>query len=338
MPVATRAGGADKANGRKPAVYADEKSDTPVVPEKVSNKGTGPAETVEERGVAEGNANESPTYRTQSRKSVSMGLEGVRQRARSDKRARFTSLLHHVTPSLLVESFYALRKNAATGVDNVTWREYEGQLHSRVHELHREIHTGAYKALPSRRVYIPKADGSKKWPRLVGHEFEFVKWGLCGCRVIHGAARRPLCRARACGAVGNPACHLCRLFKRGQVGEVERIRCLAVKRAVRTPAVVELQIAPDPTARCAHRVIGMQIHLLVLDRFPQPLDEHVVAPTSLAVHADGDAVLLEQLREFETGELAALVGVEDLRCAVTMDRLLHSLDAEIGRQRVRQAP
>lgn len=161
-PVGVLAGGTDKANGRKPVVYAVEKSDTPVVPEKLPNKGIGPAEVVEERGVAKGNANESPVSRIQNRIDVSMGLEGVRQKARSDKRARFTSLLHHVTPSLLVESFYALKKNAASGVDDVTWREYEGQLYGRVHGLHREIHTGAYKALPSRRAYISKADGSKR--------------------------------------------------------------------------------------------------------------------------------------------------------------------------------
>jgi len=162
VPVGALTGGADKANGHKPVVYADEKSDTPVVPEKLPNKGIGPAEVAEERGVAKGNANESPASRAQDRINVSTGLDGVRQKARSDRRARFTSLLHHVTPSLLVESFYALKKNAASGVDDVTWREYEGQLYGRVHGLHREIHTGTYKALPSRRAYISKADGSKR--------------------------------------------------------------------------------------------------------------------------------------------------------------------------------
>jgi retron-type reverse transcriptase len=91
-----------------------------------------------------------------------MGLEGVREIARRNKRERFTALLHHVTPSLLVESFHALRKNAAAGVDGVTWREYEQILYTRVHELHREIHSGAYRAQPSRRVFIPKADGKQR--------------------------------------------------------------------------------------------------------------------------------------------------------------------------------
>jgi group II intron reverse transcriptase/maturase len=72
---------------------------------------------------------------------------------------KFTALLHHITPSLLVESFYDLKRNAAPGVDGVTWGEYENVIYTRVHELHREIHAGEYRAQPSRRVYIEKADG-----------------------------------------------------------------------------------------------------------------------------------------------------------------------------------
>jgi group II intron reverse transcriptase/maturase len=63
---------------------------------------------------------------------------------------------------LLVESFNALRKQASAGVDGMTWHEYEKILPERVHALHREIHTGAYRAQPSRRVYIPKADGKMR--------------------------------------------------------------------------------------------------------------------------------------------------------------------------------
>ena len=157
---ATWSDGAGKVNDRNPAIYADEKSDTPIVPKKPSNKGIPPAEMVEGRGVAKGNADESPASRTQSRiHDASTGLEGIRETAKRNRKCRFTALLHHVTPSLLVESFYALRKQAAAGVDGVTWQEYESLLYGRVHELHREIHTGAYRAQPSRRVFIPKADG-----------------------------------------------------------------------------------------------------------------------------------------------------------------------------------
>jgi len=155
--------GAGKADRREPAIYAGEKSDTPKVPEKLLNKGLGPAEAVEGRGVAKGNANQTPAPRTQSRSScASMGLEGVRKAARGNKRLRFTALLHHITPSLLVDSFYALQRNAAAGVDRVTWREYEPILLERVKDLHQRIHTGAYRAQPSRRVYIPKADGRQR--------------------------------------------------------------------------------------------------------------------------------------------------------------------------------
>jgi len=158
-------GGAGKGN-RNPAIDTVEKSDAPVVPEKLSNKGkphdfegVGSAEAVEGRGAAKGNAGETPAGRTPSRETASKGLEGIRETAKRDKRVKFTALLHHITPSLLVESFYDLNKTAAVGVDGVTWRDYEDILYERVHELHREIHTGAYRALASRRTYILKTDG-----------------------------------------------------------------------------------------------------------------------------------------------------------------------------------
>jgi hypothetical protein len=154
--------GTGKVDDRKPVIYAGEKSDTSVVPKKPPNNGNTPAEVVEGSDVTKGNAFDSPAPQTQRRISASMGLEGVREVARRNKRERFTALLHHVTPSLLVESFYALRKNAAAGVDGVTWREYEQILYTRVHELHREIHSGAYRTQPSRRVFIPKADGKQR--------------------------------------------------------------------------------------------------------------------------------------------------------------------------------
>ena len=162
MPEPRGTGGTGKAQSHNPVVYAGEKSDTPVVPEKPSNKGK-PAEMVEERGVAKGNVSKNPAHRTPSRTPIaSMGLEGVRIAAQRDKKLRFTALLHHITPTLLVESFYALRQDAAPGVDSVTWRDYEEGLYERVNELHREIHVGGYRATPSRRVLIPKADGRQR--------------------------------------------------------------------------------------------------------------------------------------------------------------------------------
>ena len=167
MPEAPESGGTGKAQSHNPVAHADEKSDTPVVPEKPSNKGKSPmgdpAEMVEERGVAKGNVSKNPAPRTPSRNKVaSMGLEGVRIAASRDKKLRFTALLHHITPQLLAQSFYALRKDAAVGVDAVTWRDYEEGLSERVQALHRQIHTGSYRATPSRRVYISKADGRQR--------------------------------------------------------------------------------------------------------------------------------------------------------------------------------
>ena len=157
VPEEVRSGGAGKGNHTS-AADADEKSDASVVPEKPPNKGQ-PAEAEEGREAAKGNADESPAHWTPSRESALTGLERVRETAKRNRRLKFTALLHHITPSLLVESFYDLNRTAAVGVDGMTWQDYENILYERVHELHRQIHTGAYRAQSSRRVYIAKTDG-----------------------------------------------------------------------------------------------------------------------------------------------------------------------------------
>ena len=117
------------------------------------------AEVVEGRRPTEGNTVQEAASRTQSRLDVSIALERVREVARRDRRARFTALLHHVTVDLLRESFYALKRQAAPGVDGVTWQQYEVGLEDRLRDLHRRVHPGTYRATPSRRAFIPKADG-----------------------------------------------------------------------------------------------------------------------------------------------------------------------------------
>ena len=102
------------------------------------------------------------TSPTQSGKRVSQGRHGVRQAARERKQGRFTALLHHLTVDLLRNSFLALKREAAPGVDGVIWREYEDGLADRLTELHSRVHRGSYRAQPSRRVYIPKADGRQR--------------------------------------------------------------------------------------------------------------------------------------------------------------------------------
>lgn len=93
---------------------------------------------------------------------MSQGLASVRKAARKDKKVQFTALLHHLTVDRLRESFYALKRKAASGVDGVTWQEYEPELQESLVDLHSRVHRGAYRAKPSRRVYIEKADGRQR--------------------------------------------------------------------------------------------------------------------------------------------------------------------------------
>ena len=140
-----------------------EKSDPAIVAEKPTNKAGQPAaELAEPRVGAEGNASWQSTHRTQGRERVSQALERVRQVARQRKKEKFTALLHHVGVDLLGMAFFALKRDAAPGVDGLTWRTYEADLDRNLTDLHERVHRGAYRALPSRRTYIPKADGKQR--------------------------------------------------------------------------------------------------------------------------------------------------------------------------------
>jgi group II intron reverse transcriptase/maturase len=100
--------------------------------------------------------------RTQGRENMSSGLERVRERAKTEKKERFTALLHHVTIDLLRTSFSWLKRDAAPGVDGMTWRRYEQNLEVNLVDLHARVHRGAYRAQPSRRKFIPKEDGRQR--------------------------------------------------------------------------------------------------------------------------------------------------------------------------------
>src|SRR4051812_36224766 len=140
-----------------------EKSDSPIVAVKPTNKAGRPAaEPVERRAGTEGNAGQQSTRRAQNRESVSQALDRVRQAARQRKKERFTALFHHLSVDLLREAFLALRRDAAPGVDGLTWQDYEADLEPRLQDLHDRVHRGAYQALPSRRRYIPKVDGRQR--------------------------------------------------------------------------------------------------------------------------------------------------------------------------------
>jgi RNA-directed DNA polymerase len=139
------------------------KSDEAIVAGKPANKAERSAtEPVERRAEAKGNASQPGTGRMQSRGAVSQGLERIRQAAREKKKERFTALLHHISVDLLGEAFGELKQNAAPGVDGLTCRDYEADLERNLEDLHARVHRGAYRALPSRRVYIPKPDGRQR--------------------------------------------------------------------------------------------------------------------------------------------------------------------------------
>src|ERR1700688_3805614 len=135
-------------------MHGHEKSDPAIVAVKPANKAERPAaersaaepdaaEPVEPRAGTEGNADRQSTRRTQSRESVSQALERIRKVARERKKERFTALLHHISIDLLDEEFYALKSNAAPGVDRLTWKDYEADLEHNLEDLHARVQRGA---------------------------------------------------------------------------------------------------------------------------------------------------------------------------------------------------
>src|SRR5438876_654637 len=154
---------AGEGHGHTTRVHVSEESDSGILPMNHSNKDGKPyAESEEGRPLIKENTRQPNTYPTQSEKRVSQGLAGVRKVARDNKEMKFTALLHHLTVDLLRESFYSLKRKAAPGVDGVTWQEYEIGVEDRLVDLHGRVHRGAYRAQPSRRVYIEKADGRQR--------------------------------------------------------------------------------------------------------------------------------------------------------------------------------
>ncbi|HUK71135.1 MAG TPA: hypothetical protein VLW50_20615 [Streptosporangiaceae bacterium] len=134
------------------------KSDSPVVPANPPNKAAA-AEAGEERGLAKGNTASKTRPGHRAGHGASSALDRVRQAARRDKGVRFTALLHHVSLDRLRDAYWAIRPKAAPGVDGVTWGAYGQDLEENLLDLHERVHSGRYRARPSRRAYIPKADG-----------------------------------------------------------------------------------------------------------------------------------------------------------------------------------
>jgi group II intron reverse transcriptase/maturase len=154
----------EKVTRRTSGMHVSGESDGRIVPTNPPNNAGLPtaAEAGEGRRPTKGNAERPTTDRTQGRPPVSSGLLRVREAARRDGRARFTALLHHVNLDLLRESYYDLKRQAAPGVDGVTWGQYEEGIEERLKQLQERVHGGTYRAQPSLRTYLPKADGQKR--------------------------------------------------------------------------------------------------------------------------------------------------------------------------------
>jgi group II intron reverse transcriptase/maturase len=146
---------------RNPDIKGAEESDWPIVPAKAANEAQA-EELREGRGRTKENTMESHTGSTLSEPTVLTGLQRVRRTAKEDKRVRFTALLHHLTVDLLRESFLSLKRKAAPGIDGQTWEQYGQNLEAKLTDLHGRVHRGAYRAKPSRRVYLEKPDGRKR--------------------------------------------------------------------------------------------------------------------------------------------------------------------------------
>ena len=143
--------------------HGDGESYCGILPTKQPNKSdSSPAEVVEGRSQTKENTRQPNLGRTPSRESRPSGLERVREAARKEGKLKFTALLHHVSIDLLRGSYNSLKKQAAPGVDGMTWEDYGQGLEARLADLHGRIHRGAYRAQPSRRVWIPKADGRQR--------------------------------------------------------------------------------------------------------------------------------------------------------------------------------
>src|SRR3974377_817935 len=162
-----------------------EESDLAIVAVKPANKAEPTAaeqsasvatveESAEPRAGTKGNADQQSTCRTQSRVSVSQALERIRKIAKERKKEKLTALFHHISTELLEEAFYELKEDAAPGMDRLTWKAYDADLECNIEDLHQRVQGGAYRALPSRRVYIPKPDGRHRPPAVAALEAKLV--------------------------------------------------------------------------------------------------------------------------------------------------------------------
>lgn len=184
IPTTPSTGGGEgrsaKARSRTADMHGVGKSDERVVPGKPANKGTcdGPGGTGGGKAQDRGKCTSRGDGPNAESGSLSPGLERIREAAKKDGKARFTALLHHVTAELLTKSYTELNPKAAPGVDQMTWDEYGRGLAERIEDLHGRVHRGAYRAQPSRRVWIPKADGRQRPLGIAALEDKIVQYAV----------------------------------------------------------------------------------------------------------------------------------------------------------------
>ena len=144
-------------------MHEPKESDSAIVATSLGNKAARAAADREERraGTNENSGGRS-TVRTQGRAAVSQGAERIQQFIERNPKEKLTALLHHVTPEALRAAYEALKREAAPGVDGMTWKAYGEGLDGRLLDLHDRVHAGTYRATPSRRVNIPKPDGGTR--------------------------------------------------------------------------------------------------------------------------------------------------------------------------------
>src|SRR5215469_13567668 len=144
-------------------MHGTKKSHSSIVPAKPANKAEqSAAESVEGDDGTKRNAELQSTVRTQGREAVSQAQDRIREAVNRNKKEKLTALLHHVSADVLRWAFFNLKKRAAPGVDGLTWVDYAADLERNLTDLHARVHSGAYRASPSRRKYIPKADGKQR--------------------------------------------------------------------------------------------------------------------------------------------------------------------------------
>ncbi len=161
----------NKTRGRSASGYGEPytgtKAETPETakgtPTDRRTRGTLVAEGMEGRGLAKGNSREQTMLRTQGRDRMQNALTRIRQAAVRDRKLQFTALMHHVyNPDTLRDAYFGLKRDAAAGVDGMTWHRYGEDLEDNLRDLSGRLKRGAYRAKPVRRVLIPKPDGRQR--------------------------------------------------------------------------------------------------------------------------------------------------------------------------------